>query len=99
MSSHYSGDGFSDMNFEVHAVSPAEFSDWVKTTSKATATLDASGYTELAKQSLKVAPATYRLDDANLFQSIATQMLPAGPGPQDQLSIRSIPPSGGADVR
>jgi cytochrome o ubiquinol oxidase subunit 2 len=99
MSSHYSGDGFSDMNFEVHAVSPSEFSDWVKTASKATATLDASSYTELAKQSLKVAPATYRLDDANLFQSIATQMLPAGPGPQHQLSIRSIPPSGGADVR
>ena len=99
MSSHYSGDGFSDMNFEVHAVSPAEFSDWVKTASKATATLDASSYTELAKQSLKVAPATYRLDDANLFQSIATQMLPAGPGPQNQLSIRSVPPSGGADVR
>jgi cytochrome o ubiquinol oxidase subunit II len=99
MSSHYSGDGFSDMNFKVHSVSPAEFSDWVKTASKATATLDASSYTELAKQSLKVAPATYRLDDANLFQSIATQMLPAGPGPQDQLSIRSIPPSGGTDVR
>jgi cytochrome o ubiquinol oxidase subunit 2 len=99
MSSHYSGDGFSDMNFKVHSVSPAEFSDWVKTASKATATLDARSYTELAKQSLKVAPATYRLDDANLFQSIATQMLPAGPGPQDQLSIRSIPPSGGTDVR
>ncbi|MGH6680497.1 MAG: ubiquinol oxidase subunit II, partial [Bradyrhizobium sp.] len=39
LSSHFSGDGFSDMNFEVHAVAPKDFSDWVQATSKATATL------------------------------------------------------------
>jgi cytochrome o ubiquinol oxidase subunit 2 len=99
MSSHYSGDGFSDMNFEVHAVSPTDFSNWVETAGKAAATLDSRSYSELVRQSLKVAPANFRLDDANLFQSIATQRLPAGPGPQDQPSKQSIPPSGGTNVR
>ena len=94
MSSHYSGDGFADMNFEVHAVSPADFSDWANTTAKATATLDSGSYSQLARQSIKVTPASYRLGDAELFQSIATQKLPPGPGPQDA----PIPP-GAADVR
>jgi cytochrome o ubiquinol oxidase subunit 2 len=84
------------MNFEVHAVSPEDFSDWVNTTAKATATLDSGSYTQLARQSIKVTPANYRLNDAELFQSIATQKLPPGPGPQD---APRTSPSGGADVR
>jgi cytochrome o ubiquinol oxidase subunit 2 len=96
LSSHFSGDGFSDMNFEVHAVSPADFAAWAQTASKAPATLDSRSYSELARQSTKVVPATYRLGDSNLFRSIATQMVSAGPGPQDR---RSISPSGGTDVR
>jgi cytochrome o ubiquinol oxidase subunit II len=96
MSSHYSGDGFADMNFEVHAVAPAEFSDWVNTAGKAADTLDQRSYTQLTRQSSKVAPANYRLGDPDLFQSIATQKLPPGPGPQD---VSSTSPSGGADVR
>jgi cytochrome o ubiquinol oxidase subunit II len=99
LSSHFSGDGFSDMNFEVHAVPAKDFSEWVQTTSKATATLDAGSYAELIKQSIKVAPANYRLDDPDLFQSIATQKIAAGPGPQDQPSPSPAPRSGGADVR
>jgi cytochrome o ubiquinol oxidase subunit 2 len=96
LSSHFSGDGFSDMHFEVHAVSPADFSDWAKTTSRATATLDSRSYSQLAKPSTAVAPASYRLDDPDLFQSIATQKIAAGPGP---LGEPSSSPSGGADVR
>jgi cytochrome o ubiquinol oxidase subunit II len=95
MSSHYSGGGFADMNFEVHAVSPADFSDWASTTGKAADTLDERSYTQLARQSIKVTPANYRLGDSDLFQSIATQKLPPGPGPQDA----STSPSGGANVR
>jgi cytochrome o ubiquinol oxidase subunit 2 len=96
LSSHYSGDGFSDMDFEVHAVSPTDFSAWVQTTSKVSATLDSRSYSELVRQSIKVMPAAYRLGDSNLFQSIATQKIAAGPGPQDKLSVST---SGGADVR
>ena len=99
LSSHFSGDGFSDMNFEVHAVAPKDFSDWVQATSKATATLDAGSYAELVKQSTKVAPANYRLDDPGLFQSIATQKIAAGTGTAGRASTPPVPRSGGADVR
>ena len=95
LSSHFSGDGFSDMHFEVHAVSPADFSDWAKKISQATATLDSGSYSQLAKQGT-VTTASYRLGDPDLFPSIATQKIAAGPGPQDESSAS---PSGGADVR
>ena len=99
LSSHFSGDGFSDMNFEVHAVPAKDFADWVQAASKTSATLDARSYAELAKQTVKVAPADYRLDDPDLFQSIATQKIAAGPGPQDEQPTSAAPRSGGADVR
>jgi len=95
LSSHFSGDGFSDMHFEVHAVSPADFSAWAKTTSQATATLDRASYPQLAKQGTEVAQASYRLGDPDLFHAIATQKIAASAGPQDI----SASPSGGADVR
>ena len=50
LSSHFSGDGFSDMNFDVHAIPAKDFSDWAQATAKATATLDAGSYGELVKQ-------------------------------------------------
>jgi cytochrome o ubiquinol oxidase subunit II len=99
LSSHFSGDGFADMNFEVHAVPAKDFEDWARTTGNATATLDSGSYAELVKQSIKVAPASYRLGDPDLFQSIATQKIAAGPGPQDDTSGPSAPRPGGADVR
>ena len=93
LSSHYNGDGFSDMSFDVHVVAPQDFSSWVQTAAGAGATLDGRSYANLVKQSAKVAPATYRLGDAGLFQSIVTQQLPPGPGPDPGSQ------SGGADVR
>ena len=33
LAAHFSGDGFSDMNFEMQAVSPAEFAAWTTATS------------------------------------------------------------------
>jgi cytochrome o ubiquinol oxidase subunit II len=82
LSSHYSGDGFSDMHFDVRAVPPAEFATWIGTTRSTGPSLDMASYTDLAKQSLNVAPFTYRAADPALFQQIATQKLPPGPGPQ-----------------
>jgi cytochrome o ubiquinol oxidase subunit 2 len=95
LSSHFSGDGFSDMNFEVHAVDPKDFSSWAQTTAKSNSSLDAASYGELAKQSAHVAPAAYRLTDAGLFQSIATQKLLPGPGPQTGRPSKSISPRSG----
>ncbi len=82
LAAHFSGDGFSDMNFDVHAVSPAEFSGWAQQAGAAGDVLDAQAYRDLAKQSANVPPKLFRLADENLFQEIATQKIPPGPGPQ-----------------
>jgi cytochrome o ubiquinol oxidase subunit II len=81
-SAHFSGDGFPDMRFEVRVVSVADFSTWVTSAGQSNAKLDAQSYTELARQSAKVAPATFRLDQPDLFKQIATQKIPPAPGPQ-----------------
>lgn len=82
LSSHYSGGGFADMNFKVNVVSASDFSGWIEAAGKAPDALDAGVYTELAKQSANVPPATYRLGDETLFDRIVSQEIPPGPGPQ-----------------
>ena len=82
ISSHFSGDGFSDMLFDVHAVPPEQFGAWVASTRSNGPMLDAASYGELSKQSIKVAPFTYRDADAALFHKIVTQEVPPAPGPQ-----------------
>ncbi|MEA2848174.1 MAG: cytochrome o ubiquinol oxidase subunit [Rhodospirillaceae bacterium] len=81
-SSHYSGDGFSGMHFEVHAVPPEQFDAWIEDTRKTGPTLDAASYAQLARQSMNTRPFTFRAADPALFQQIVTQHLPPGPGPQ-----------------
>jgi cytochrome o ubiquinol oxidase subunit 2 len=80
-SSHYSGDGFSDMYFDVRAVPPDQFADWVKTTQANGPALDAASYGQLSKQSLHVAPYTFRAADPALYLQIVTQKLAPAPGP------------------
>jgi cytochrome o ubiquinol oxidase subunit 2 len=80
-SSHYSGAGFPDMHFPVEAVPQDGFQAWVATARKDGPTLDGRSYAELAKQSMNVAPFTYRDVDPGLFHGIVTQALPPGPGP------------------
>jgi cytochrome o ubiquinol oxidase subunit II len=82
LSSHFSGDGFPGMHFDVHAVPAEEFSTWIENTRATGPTLDAASYTMLSKQSLDVSPFTYRATSPELFQQIASQALPPGPGPQ-----------------
>jgi cytochrome o ubiquinol oxidase subunit II len=96
LSSHYSGGGFADMNFKINVVSASDFSNWVDLTGKATGVLDAEGYSELAKQSRKVTPATYRLEKgARLFEMIVSREIPPGPGPQSMSPNASGSPHSG----
>jgi len=81
LSSHYSGDGFSTMHFDVQALPPGRFSDWVNATRASGPTLTGQSYEELAEQSMSVAPFTYRDVEPQLFEKIVTQLLPPGPGP------------------
>ena len=92
LSSHFSGDGFAGMSFVVHAVPPDEFASWVDTTRAAGPTLDRASYADLARQSMNIKPFTYRATAPELFQQIAAQILPPGPGPQTGQPDSSVSP-------
>jgi cytochrome o ubiquinol oxidase subunit 2 len=82
ISAHFSGDGFSDMQFEVKSVAPAQFASWVQGARNAGPVLDRANYARLAQQSQKVPVITFRSVDPQLFQAISTQKIAPGPGPE-----------------
>ncbi len=82
MASHYNGDGFSDMHFEVQAVPAEQFAAWVQATRQAGPVLDRASYAKLARQSIAVPPFTYRDTDSSLFASVVQQVIAPAPGPQ-----------------
>jgi cytochrome o ubiquinol oxidase subunit II len=82
LSSHYSGDGFSGMHFDVQAVPAERFAAWIEATRNNGPTLDAASYAALAKQSMNTSPFTFGVADPGLFQQIVTQQVPPGLGPQ-----------------
>jgi cytochrome o ubiquinol oxidase subunit II len=92
LSSHYSGDGFSGMHFEVRALPADQFAAWAEATRNKGPTLDAASYAVLAKQSLNVAPFTYGSADPKLFQQVVLQKLPPGPGPEASAPNRDVSP-------
>jgi cytochrome o ubiquinol oxidase subunit 2 len=91
-SAHFSGDGFSDMHFNVQAVPPAQFAAWAGRTHGAGPALDEAAYAALAKQSTNVAPFTYSAVSADLFDHIVQQRLAPGPGPQDPAPAPPVQP-------
>jgi cytochrome o ubiquinol oxidase subunit 2 len=74
---HFSGNGFSDMHFVVHAVSTANFQRWTAKLQGAGPTLDAAALTALARAGTAVAIDRYGgvagpMFDRILRQSVAT---------------------------
>jgi cytochrome o ubiquinol oxidase subunit II len=76
ISSHFSGDGFSDMRFAVQAVPASEFDTWLAQVRSGTAVLSTSAYTELARPSKNLAPQTYSDVDPMLYEYILRQAAP-----------------------
>jgi cytochrome o ubiquinol oxidase subunit 2 len=70
LSAQFSGDGFADMRFAVHAVPAKQFDNWVTGTRDIGPMLDAQSYADLAKPSKAVAPFTYRAVAPHLFERI-----------------------------
>jgi len=70
LSSHFSGDGFSDMQFMVRALPAAEFAAWFEHTRGGAGVLDALAYRELAKPTKKVESHTYGDVDPMLYEYI-----------------------------
>ncbi|MFC0241221.1 cytochrome ubiquinol oxidase subunit II [Rhodopseudomonas telluris] len=81
LSSHFSGDGFPDMMFDVHVVSPLAFPEWVAATAKIDRVLDADSYKMLFERTIESGRPTYWLGDPLLFDAISTQKIPPQPGP------------------
>jgi cytochrome o ubiquinol oxidase subunit 2 len=70
LSAQFSGDGFSDMRFEVRAVSEEDFKAWLASAHANTEQLDATRYTQLAAPSQRVEPAIFGQVSTGLFEDI-----------------------------
>ena len=92
LASHFSGDGFPGMHFDVQAVPAERFAAWIDAARGTGPTLDDASYTALATQSMNVSPFTFRAADPGLFHQIVTQQLPPGPGPQGGRPNPSVSP-------
>ncbi len=73
LSAHFSGDGFPDMNFDVQAVTPAQFTSWTAATHAAGPVLDDAAYRALLVPTQRVEPFTYRSVRPGLFDAIVRQ--------------------------
>jgi cytochrome o ubiquinol oxidase subunit II len=80
LSAQFSGDGFSDMRFETHAISVGEFADWVAKVRAQGPVLDAAAYVTLAHPSERLAPNTYADVQPGLFDAVVHRSGAVVPG-------------------
>jgi cytochrome o ubiquinol oxidase subunit II len=92
-SAHFSGDGFSDMQFRVNSVPPAQYAAWAAAARGTGPILDLPAYGRLMKQSQRVQPMTFRAVDPRIFDAVATQKIPPQPGPAPE-----APPHAGREI-
>jgi cytochrome o ubiquinol oxidase subunit II len=76
LAAQFSGDGFSDMHFTVHAVSTAGFSDWIERTRDHGGALDSSTYAELSAPGT-VAMRSYRTVSPRFYEWIVARTVAA----------------------
>jgi cytochrome o ubiquinol oxidase subunit 2 len=92
LSSHYSGDGFADMHFDVRALPTDQFADWTRATRAGGNRLTKAAYGRLEQQSANVSPASYGGVEPDLFEKIVSQQVPSGPGPDTSTPALAISP-------
>jgi cytochrome o ubiquinol oxidase subunit 2 len=68
LSAQFSGDGFADMQFSVHAVSEQDFKDWAAAASQNGDRLDSNGYRALLEPSHADPPRTFSSVEPGLFE-------------------------------
>jgi cytochrome o ubiquinol oxidase subunit II len=95
ISAQFSGDGFSDMQFVVHAMSPDDYAKWLASAKERGPVLDTATYAALAQQSVDVKPATYHGADPKLFSAIVSETAPPSGGAQEQPGGHSSSAAGG----
>lgn len=94
LSAHYSGEGFSDMHFQVRAVPVEQFAAWISATRGNGPELNSENYAALAKPSINMAPETFGSVAVSLFSNVVTQKLAPGPGPRAEHSGAIQAPAG-----
>jgi len=70
LSAQFSGDGFSDMRFEMAAIAPQAFAKWIEETRTHGGSLGPEEYAELARPSHKNEPQTFAAVSPKLFEAI-----------------------------
>jgi cytochrome o ubiquinol oxidase subunit 2 len=94
LSSHFSGDGFPGMQFEVQALPADQFAIWAQGAHGSAMKLDGTGYAELSKPSSYVKPMTYGAVAPGLFDAIvANRPPPPGPVSPPQQQTQPVPGS------
>jgi cytochrome o ubiquinol oxidase subunit II len=84
LSSNFSGDGFSDMRFLVHAVPVAAFSNWLADTQSGGEVLDAGAYSQLARTTSDVSIKSYRSVERDLFERVERESIGAPADPMEK---------------
>jgi cytochrome o ubiquinol oxidase subunit II len=79
LSAQFSGDGFSDMRFDLVSTEAAAFEDWVNTTKTQGGVLDAATFEKLAMPARAAGAPTYARVSAGLFDRISSGHLAAVP--------------------
>ncbi|WP_158816665.1 ubiquinol oxidase subunit II [Methylocapsa sp. S129] len=98
LSAQFSGDGFSDMHFDVRALPTDAYAKWIADAKTSGSTLNAEGYGRLAKQSERDKPVTYGSIDPKLFDAIVNETAPPAQGPTEGSAGQDAPraPRGGS---
>jgi len=84
LSSHFSGDGFPGMQFQVRAVPADQFAAWAQGAHSSALKLDPAGYAQLSKPSSYVKPMTYGAVAPGLYDAIVANEAPPNPVPPQQ---------------
>ena len=79
LSANFSGEGFADMRFDVDAMPPEQFEQWVNAARSGSGpVLDSGAYASLAQPSQAVAPFTYRAVAPRVFDDILNAGMHSG---------------------
>lgn len=75
LSTNFSGDGFSDMTFTLHAGTQKEFDQWVKKVKRAPEKLTLAGYQRLARPAVNPGVKYYSSATKSLFETIVMKAM------------------------
>ncbi len=84
LSAQFSGDGFSDMRFDLVSMAPESFESWVATTKAQGGALDARTFHELVKPAKADGTQTYAQVSEGLFDRISSGHMAAVPPQRGQ---------------